>query len=235
MANYENGLDTKAKIIDACKDLFYLKGFEKTTFKDIGQLAGVNQGLIVYYFKNKNILASTVFQLVMSQLMEQIERQFQKAENLTRYFISDFLYFRLLYEDENFRRFMESCCINGVLHKNPETYEKEYEKYYDEIIQFLERDYIADVTLKDGLIAVYEGMKDTYTLYICRNLDQMTIDVAATNYITIYCHLLDIPKDVYGERMLRAELLSNQVIVSVDRLNFSMQKGHHARVRWNEE
>ena len=85
------------------------------------------------------------------------------------------------------------------------------------------------------MIAVYEGMKDTYTLYICRNLDQMTIDVAATNYITIYCHLLDIPKDVYGERMLRAELLSNQVIVSVDRLNFSMQKGHHARVRWNEE
>ncbi len=96
MANYENGLDTKAKIIDACKELFYLKGFEKTTFKDIGELAGVNQGLIVYYFKNKNILASTVFQLVMSQLMEQIERQFQKAENLTRYFIGDFLDFRLL-------------------------------------------------------------------------------------------------------------------------------------------
>lgn len=234
MANYENGLDTKAKIIDACKELFYSKGFEKTTFRDIGMQAGVNQGLIVYYFKNKNILASTVFQSVMSQMMEQIEGHFAEAENLTRYFISDFLYFRLLYEDENFRRFIESCCDNGVLHKNPETYEKEYKKYYDEIIQFLEKDYIADVTLKDGLIAVYEGMKDTYSIYICRNLHQMTIDVAATNYITIYCNLLDIPKDVYGEKMLRAELLSNQVEVSVDRLNFSVCKGHHARIKWNE-
>ena len=99
----------------------------------------------------------------------------------------------------------------------------------------MEKAYIADVTLKDGLLAVYEGMKNTYSLYICRNLHHMTIDVAATNYITIYCHLLDIPKDVYGEKMLQAELLSNQVIVSVSRLNFTMRKGHHARVRWNEE
>ena len=235
MANYENGLDTKAKIIDACKELFYSKGFEKTTFKDISQLAGANQGLIVYYFKNKNILASTVFQAVMSQMMKQIERHFLETDNLTRYFISDFLYLRLLYEDENFRGFIESCCFNGVLNKNPETFEKEYEKYYNEIIQFMEKAYIADVTLKDGLLAVYEGMKNTYSLYICRNLHHMTIDVAATNYITIYCHLLDIPKDVYGEKMLQAELLSNQVIVSVSRLNFTMRKGHHARVRWNEE
>ena len=227
MANYENGLDTKAKIIDACSELFYTKGLDKTTFKDISALANVNQGLIVYYYKNKNILASTVFQSVMTGLMKQIETNFPRTESLTRYFISDFLYFRLLYEDVHFRRFMENCCANGVLNKNSDFFDGQYQIYYDEIISFMEEDYISDVTLKDGLIAVYEGMKNTYSLYICNNFAQMTTDVATTNYITIYCHLLDIPKSMYGEKMLKAELLSNQMEVSVKGLQFSMVKSHH--------
>lgn len=70
MANYENGLETKAKIIDICKKLFYSKGFKKTTFKDISQLANVNQGLIVYYYKTKNILANTIFQDVMTEMLK---------------------------------------------------------------------------------------------------------------------------------------------------------------------
>lgn len=222
MANYENGLDTKAKIIDACKELFYLKGFDKTTFKDIGELASVNQGLIVYYYKTKNILANTIFQCVMTDMMKQIEAAFFDEDNLTRYFISDFLYFHLLYEDECFRKFIETCCLNGALNKNPTVFGEDYQKYYNEIINFFEESYIADVTLKEGLLAVFEGMKDTYSLYICRNHQRMTVDVAATNYITIYCHLLDIPEDVYGARMLNAELLSNQVTVSADRFQFSM-------------
>ena len=227
MANYENGLDTKAKIIDACRELFYTKGFDKTTFKDISESAGVNQGLIVYYFKSKNTLASTIYQSVMTELLDQIEYHFAETEYLTRYFISDFLYFRLLYEDEYFRRFIETCCANGVLNKNPESFNNEYQKYYDEIIQFLEDDYISDLTLKDGLIAVYEGMKNTYSLYICHNFRQMTTDVAATNYITIYCHLLDVPKSVFGTKMLVAELLSNQMEVSIHNFSFTMTPSHH--------
>lgn len=229
MANYENGLDTKAKIIDACKELFYLKGFDKTTFKDIGELASVNQGLIVYYYKTKNILANTIFQCVMTEMMKQIGDVFSKEDNLTRYFISDFLYFRLLYEDEPFRNFIGTCCLNGALNKNLAVFGEEYQRYYDEIINFFEEGYISDMTLKEGLLAVFEGMKDTYSLYICQNFQRMTMDVAATNYITIYCHLLDIPKNVYGARMLNAELLSNQVEVSVDRFRFSMKKSHHSR------
>lgn len=235
MANYENGLETKTRIIDTCKELFYSKGFDKTTFKDIGQIADVNQGLIVYYYKTKNVLANTVFQDVMTEMMRQIELFFADEDNLTRYFISDFLYFRLLYEDEGFRDFIQTCCSNGALNKSSAVFKEDYQKYYDEIINFFEDGYISDVTLKEGLIAVFEGMKDTYSLYICQNYERMTVDVAATNYITIYCHLLDIPQSVYGAKMLQAELLSNQVEVSVKQFRFLMKKMHHSRVRWNEE
>ena len=223
MANYENGLETKNKIIDTCKELFYAKGFDKTTFKDIGQIADVNQGLIVYYYKTKNILANTIFQDMMAEMMEQIETFFKEEDNLIRYFISDFLYFRLLYEDKGFRDFMQTCCSNGALNKNSNIFKEDYQKYYNEMINFFEDRYISDVTLKEGLIAVFEGMKDNYSLYICQNYKRMTVDVAATNYITIYCQLLNIPQSVYGAKMLQAELLSNQVEVSVKQFRFTMK------------
>lgn len=224
MANYENGLDTKEKILDACRVLFYLKGFEKTTFKDIGESAKANQGLIVYYYKNKNVLANTIFQSVMTQLMKRIQEYFSSEESLVCYFISDFLYFRMLYEDEYFRRFVESCCNNGILNKNPETFDEEYKRYYDEMISFMEDSYIFDDSMRDGLLAVYEGMKDSYSLYICRNYSHMTTDAATINYITLYCHLLDIPREIYGERMLYAQLLANHLEVSIRNFCFEMKK-----------
>lgn len=223
MANYENGLETKSRIINTCKELFYTKGFDQTTFKDIGRTAGVNQGLIVYYYKTKNILANTVFQDVMTEMMTQIDSLFSEEDTLTRYFISDFLYFRLLYEDECFRNFIENCCSNGILTKSSVAMKKEYLKYYDEIINYFEDEYIADLTLKEGLIAVFDGMKDTYSLYICQNHKKMTVDVAATNYITIYCHLMNIPQDVYGAKMLHAELLTNQTEISVENFQFQIK------------
>lgn len=220
MANYENGLETKAKILDTCKELFYTKGFTKTTFKDIGQLADVNQGLIVYYYKTKNILANTIFQDVMTAMMEQIERVFAKEDTLTRFFISDFLYFRLLYDDGHFREFIENCCLNGILRKDQTDLQEGYRKYYDEIIDFFDDEYILDTTLKEGLLAVFEGMKDNYSLYICQNHESLTVDVAAANYITIYCHLMNVPSKIYGAKMLQAELLTNQVDVSVEGFRF---------------
>lgn len=224
MANYGNGLETKAKILDACKELFYTRGFAKTTFKDIGQMADVNQGLIVYYYKTKNILANTVFQDVMIEMMGQIEREFAGEDTLTRFFISDHLYFRLLYEDAHFRDFIEACCLNGVLAKDPVNLQEGYRRYYDEIIDFFDDEYIQDTTLREGLLVVFDGMKDVYSLHICRNYERLPMDVAATDYITIYCHLMNIPSEAYGAKMFQAELLANQVEVSVDRFRFLIRR-----------
>lgn len=235
MANYENGLDTKAKIIDTCKVLFYNKGYNKTTFKDIGVHADVNQGLIVYYYKNKNILANTIFQDIMTDMMKSIEEIYSNEDLLTQYFISDFWYFRLLYDDAYFRNFIATCCQNGSLKKQTEFFDTEYQKYYDGIISFFEDGYIVDMSLKEGLLTVFEGMKDNYSAYVCQNYKRMTTDVATTNYITIYCHLMDIPKEIYGSKMLNAELLSNQVEVSIKNFSFKVEHVHHSQMKWNEE
>lgn len=64
---------------------------------------------------------------------------------------------------------METCCSNGILNKDSENFNNEYRKQYNEIINYFDDEYIFDNILKGGLIAVFEGMKDIYTLYICKN------------------------------------------------------------------
>lgn len=53
MGAYENGVTTRRAILDACKQLFYDKGFHGTSYDDICREAHVNRGSIYYHFKEK--------------------------------------------------------------------------------------------------------------------------------------------------------------------------------------
>lgn len=53
MSNYENGAFTRRAIVDACKVLFYEKGYHETSYADICEMAHVNRGTIYYHFPNK--------------------------------------------------------------------------------------------------------------------------------------------------------------------------------------
>lgn len=53
---YDNGVSTRRAIIDACKRLFYQKGYHKTSYDDICREAHVNRGSIYYHFKEKEML-----------------------------------------------------------------------------------------------------------------------------------------------------------------------------------
>lgn len=59
---YLVGEQTKRKIFNVSRQLFYKKGYDETTYDDISKLAKVNRALIPYYFKNKKNLALLVFQ-----------------------------------------------------------------------------------------------------------------------------------------------------------------------------
>lgn len=231
MANYETGLDTKAKILDACKKLLYEKGFEKTTFKEISNLANVNQGLLVYHFNNKNNIVNSVFQDIMAELMTQIEHYFGEQELIIQYFISDFLYCRLIYEDAHFREFVKNCCERNILTKDSGSMSEAYIKVYQTGLDYMEEGFVKDVFFDEGLQAAYEGVKTSYSSYICKNYERLDAEYAATNYIAIYCHLLDVPRSVYGTKMLDALLLSNQVSLTVKDFELKMKKSHHSSVK----
>lgn len=49
----KNGSDKKIQILEALNQCLQTKPFDQTTIKDIAQAAGINHGLLHYYYKNK--------------------------------------------------------------------------------------------------------------------------------------------------------------------------------------
>lgn len=225
MANYENGLDTKDHILQAAKELFYRKGYVGTTFKEISLLSKVNQGLIVYHFQNKASLANAVFRDYIKQSTRDIDREFSETDELTRDFLSDYLYFRLIFEDSNFRRFMNVCCKNGYLtKKNDAVNDETYLTYFWRMTDTMTEDMGPDSDLMESIIEVFEGVKNSYTCHICENYKRVNIREASENYIYIYCKLFGISEEHYGPPMMDAQILSNQVSVSIIDFEFEMTK-----------
>lgn len=224
MANYENGLDTKEKILYTAKTLFYEKGYEATTFREISGRAGVNQGLIVYHYKTKARLANAVFREYIKVSMQSVEKYFSEKDLMIQYFIGDYLYFRLLYENGPFRNFMDTCCGSGLTKMEEDTMQDDlYLKYYWEMADQMTEDAGPDGIMLEGLLTVFRGLKDNYTCYVCRNYHRFSVREAAETYIFLYCRLFGISEEHYGGKMMEAQVLANQVEIEFHNFEYRLR------------
>jgi len=61
---------TKAKLVETAKDLFLEKGFDGLKMQELADRAGMNKGLLHYYFKSKESLFKAIFNEAISSLFE---------------------------------------------------------------------------------------------------------------------------------------------------------------------
>lgn len=61
MAKYSKGIDTQKNILAAARRLFYEKGYDATTTRQISSAANINLGLIKYYFDSKADIALRIY------------------------------------------------------------------------------------------------------------------------------------------------------------------------------
>ena len=62
------GEKTRKKILEAAEELFSKNGFHGTSIKEITKAAHVNQGLVYYYFKDKNDIVISLFRDIVEEL-----------------------------------------------------------------------------------------------------------------------------------------------------------------------
>ena len=56
MARNKYPEETKKKILEVARELFYIKGYDNTTIQDIvDNLGGLTKGVIYHHFKSKQI------------------------------------------------------------------------------------------------------------------------------------------------------------------------------------
>lgn len=67
------GEKTRRKILEAAEELFSKNGFHETSIKEITKAAGVNQGLVYYYFKDKDDIVTSLFTDIVNELSAAVE------------------------------------------------------------------------------------------------------------------------------------------------------------------
>ena len=59
---------TRAKLIETARELFHEKGYDGLKMQELADRAGMNKGLLHYYFKSKGALFQAIFKEALSNL-----------------------------------------------------------------------------------------------------------------------------------------------------------------------
>jgi len=110
--------NTEQKILDAAGEVFHLKGFDGARMQEIAEHAGINKGLLHYYFKTKDALFEAIFGLALKQVIARIidilEKDLPLDEKIDRMIDQ---YLGMLLINPNLPRF-----VLYELNKNPEKF-----------------------------------------------------------------------------------------------------------------
>ena len=122
MAKSKKGRETKARIYEASKYLFYHYGYRKTTLLKISERADVPVGLISYYFKSKDHIVSMIYEDFMGKIDDLIEASCKnQIDNAILYHaVLSRVYYQIILSDPNntrfYRGFLKQKSNNKVLH-----------------------------------------------------------------------------------------------------------------------
>ncbi|RMG58978.1 MAG: TetR/AcrR family transcriptional regulator [Gammaproteobacteria bacterium] len=78
------GKDNRQRIVEAANELFYHKGYGRTSFSDIAEAANFPRGNFYYYFKTKNQLLEEVLQHRLQGLKAMVNEWTQTYEDPAR-------------------------------------------------------------------------------------------------------------------------------------------------------
>jgi AcrR family transcriptional regulator len=88
-------ISTEDKILTSAQKIFHNKGFTGTRMQEIADTAEINKGLLHYYFKSKEKLFESVFNIALKQMLGRLNLTlkedtdlFTKIENLVENYIT---------------------------------------------------------------------------------------------------------------------------------------------------
>ncbi|MBD3225466.1 MAG: TetR family transcriptional regulator [Caldithrix sp.] len=81
MKNDTDRLNKKERIIEAAVIIFAHKGFYNATVKDVALKAGVADGTIYNYFKNKDDLLISLFEQKMEAILDRFQKSIDSVDN----------------------------------------------------------------------------------------------------------------------------------------------------------
>jgi|LGOV01.1.fsa_nt_gb hypothetical protein len=141
---------TEDKILKSAQEVFHHNGFAGTRMQEIANMAEINKGLLHYYFKSKEKLFESVFNIALKQMLGRLNSTlkedvglFTKIENLVDSYIT------VLSKNTFVPNF-----VFQEINRNPEFFNEKFKKFNSlEGIKIFE-DQIKEETEKGTIIEI---------------------------------------------------------------------------------
>ena len=117
MGKYKVGKETKEKIYESSKALFYEHGYTSTTCLKIAKESGANVGLINYYYGSKGGLGIEVYNEVMSTIKAKVKENLEKLGIEATLLLQTAIEWRVLNNNMRFNKNF-SCFYYDLLGEN---------------------------------------------------------------------------------------------------------------------
>jgi len=112
----EKDKQTEEKIFESATEVFIEKGMDGARMQDIADHAGINKSLLHYYFRTKDHLFNTVFEMIAGQMFKKFAPVFDEnlsLEEKIRFFFREHITF--LQKNPRLPGF-----LMNEMHRNPE-------------------------------------------------------------------------------------------------------------------
>jgi AcrR family transcriptional regulator len=157
----ENDKLTEEKIFEAATEVFIEKGMDGARMQDIANQAGINKALLHYYYRTKEKLFTTVFEMIARKVFAKFAPVFDEnlsLEDKIRFFFKEHIAF--LQENPGLPGFI----LNEV-NRHPERIKK----------------ILASVDFESFFLKLYEQHKDEFKKYniTLATLPQIMVSMAA--------------------------------------------------------
>lgn len=184
MGKYKVGKETKEKIYEASKALFYESGFTSTTCLKIAKESGANVGLINYYYGSKGGLGIEVYNEIMSSIKSKVTENLENLGIETTLLLQTAIEWRVLNNNmrfnKNFSRFYYDLLSENVLYKEQSVVTDFYRKLTES----------CDLHYSDFEIAFISYASAGATQGINLAYDAGLIDCSSQDFISSSIHLL---------------------------------------------
>ena len=129
MGHYENGIFTRKAVVQACKRLFYEKGYHETSYVDICRLAHVNRGTVYYHFPSKEAMCYEVMWEYAVDNKRIVEKYCREPRY--HYLLAIYMFWKQMHEDGQMRRFGLQICTDHPVYTGKKDISYFYYAVYD--------------------------------------------------------------------------------------------------------
>ncbi|QSX07683.1 TetR/AcrR family transcriptional regulator [Alkalibacter rhizosphaerae] len=183
MAQHKVGKETKERIYQAAKKLFYENGYIETKVTDIIDLSETNKGSFYHHYENKVELGFRVFNATVEQHFN-ASKIAALEDSLVQFSLEIAIFWYIYFHDEKFRRFSSELNANDIIQEHDRVYQVCLENT-DRKIEEKEFDLI-----RIANVALYKQL----AVYFFDQVERYTFDEARSFYLRNLFDLFGIPQ-----------------------------------------